>query len=101
MQLSRLERLLAVYRETGDTAKLGEVEALQAKENKRYGKIIESFKQRLGPAYRQFEPQLLAGQNRKADPAAEKPALKPGEPTPAPRRVAKPPVKGEKVGGGQ
>jgi hypothetical protein len=96
-RLGRIDRLMAIYSESGDAAKLTEVERLKVQENKRYTLIMNQFKEKLGPAYTQFEPQLLAGQSR---PRRLEKATQP-DPTPAPRREAKPPVKDEKKAGGQ
>ncbi len=101
-RLGRIDRLLEIYRESGDQEKLGDVETLKRQENKRYLHIIDNFKAKLGSAYAQFEPQLLAGQMRRAAPPAPA-AGKPADPAPAPapKRVAKPPVKNETTGGGR
>ncbi len=111
-RLARLERLLEVYRESGDQEKVAEVEKLRAKENKRYLLIMGQFKERLGGAYTQFESRLLAGQMRERGPKkpgssveSEKPAevRKPaeGEKFSVPRRAPKAPVKDESKGGGR
>lgn len=96
-RLARMNRLAAIYRESGDAEKLAEIEKLQQRENKRYLLIMGQFKQKLGPAYAQFEPRLLAGQTEKR--REEQPAEK--APAPAVRREPKPSEKGETKGGGQ
>ena len=96
-RLGRLDRLIAIYTESGDQAKLAEVEALKGRENKRYLLIIDQFKTKLGPNYAQYEPQLLAGKTRGAAPAAP---ARPGETELNPPRRRPPPPANEKSGGG-
>ncbi|MEO6708939.1 MAG: hypothetical protein ABI054_07425 [Planctomycetota bacterium] len=96
-RLGRIDRLLAIYRENGDQAKLAEVEALKGRENKRYLLIIDQFKTKLGPNYAHYEPQLLAGKNRGAEPATP---ARPAEPGNNPPRRRPPAPANEKSGGG-
>ena len=101
-RLGRLDRLLAIYGESGDAAKLEEVGKLKMRENKRYLLIIDQFKVKLGPDFARYESQLLAGQQRHAT-ALPSSADKSAEPAraPVPRREAKPAVKDEKSKGGK
>ena len=61
-RLARIDRLEELYTASGDTEKLAEIEKLKARENKRYVLIMGQFKEKLGPAYGQFEPRLREGQ---------------------------------------
>ncbi len=88
-RLARIDRLAELYTASGDTEKLAEIEKLKARENKRYVLIMGQFKEKLGPAYGQFEPRLREGQKGNQ---AERPA-------PVPTREAKPASKEEKGGG--
>ncbi len=96
-RLARIDRLIEIYRENGDNEKLAEVEKLKSRENKRYLLIMNQFKQKLGPAYAQFEPRLLAGETPKVDARKQEPH----GPPPVPRREAKEPVKDPSKAGGR
>lgn len=63
-RLGRIERLMELFREKGDEAKLLELEQMRAKENKRYARFLERYKEEMGPAFAQVEPSLRAGQVR-------------------------------------
>lgn len=110
-RLGRLDRLLAVYGESGDQAHLEVVETLKRRENKRYLLIIDQFKTKLGPAFAQYEPKLLAGQQRRGEgsppgleraPGRERaPGLEKKGEQPVPPRRAPKPAKEKSEGGGQ
>jgi hypothetical protein len=75
-RLARIERLMALFREKGDQAKLLELEQMRAKENKRYGRFLERYIEEMGPAFEKVQGELLGGQQRRerSKGAEEKPA---------------------------
>ena len=62
--VARIERLMEIYRESGDRAKLVELEELRAKSDKRYEKFVARYKEEMGPAFAQVQPHLEAGKAR-------------------------------------